>query len=188
MDDVVALLTQQHRQIRAMFDAVERAPAGQRQQRFDELRRLLAVHETAEELVIHPRVRLGEGGNDVVDARLAEEHSAKELLSELDRMKVGDPGFDAKLTRLRSSVLSHADNEEAEEFPLLESATDQRTRATMAAAVRAAEAIAPTHPHPGVESATANLLAGPIASVVDRTRDAVRAVLDRDSEERRSDG
>jgi hypothetical protein len=50
----------------------------------------------------------------------------------------------------------------------------------MASAVRAAEAMAPTHPHPGVESMTANLMAGPIASVVDRTRDAVRAVLGRD--------
>lgn len=49
----------------------------------------------------------------------------------------------------------------------------------MAAAAKAAEAIAPTHPHAGAESATANLLVGPIASVIDRTRDAVRSVLDR---------
>lgn len=178
-NDVVALLKEQHQRIRAMFDAVGQAVGEERQQRFDDLRRLLAVHETAEEMVVHPRARLGEGGNDVVDARLAEEHSAKELLADLDRMKAGDAGFDAKLDRLRSSVIAHADNEEAEEFPLLEAETDEKTRATMAAAVRAAEAFAPTHPHPGVESATANLVAGPIASVVDRTRDAVRSVLGR---------
>lgn len=162
-----------------MFDAVEQATGPDRQQRFEELRRFLAVHETAEEMVVHPRARLGEGGTDVVQARLAEEHSAKEVLSRLDGMESSDPEFTPTLAVLRSSVLAHADNEEAEEFPLLEAETDEKTRATMAAAVRAAEAIAPTHPHPGVESATANFLVGPLASVIDRTRDAVRSALER---------
>ncbi len=177
-DDVVTLLTKQHAHIRALFDAVDKATGEERQERFEELRRFLAVHETAEEMVVHPRARLGAGGNEVVDARLAEEHSAKEVLSRLDRTEVSDPDFIPALAELRSAVLAHAESEEREEFPLLEAETDERTRATMAAAVRAAEAIAPTHPHPGVESATANLVAGPLASVVDRTRDAVRSVLD----------
>jgi hypothetical protein len=177
--DVVALLKGQHQRIRALFDAVEQARGSERQTRFEELRRFLAVHETAEEMVVHPRARLGEGGNDVVDARLAEEHAAKHVLAQLDGMELSDPAFTPTLAQLRSEVLTHADGEEAEEFPLLEAETDEKTRATMAAAVRAAEAIAPTHPHPGVESASANFLAGPLASVVDRTRDAVRSVLDR---------
>lgn len=177
--DVVALLKTQHERIRSMFDHVEQAHGEDRQRRFEELRRFLAVHETAEEMVVHPRARLGDGGDDVVDARLEEEHSAKEILSRLDRMQVSDSDFTPTLAQLRSSVLAHADSEEQEEFPILEAETDEKTRALMADAVRAAEAIAPTHPHPGVESATANFVAGPIASVIDRTRDAVRAVLDR---------
>jgi hypothetical protein len=37
---------------------------------------------------------------------------------------------------------------------------------------------APTHPHPLVGSSmTTNMMAGPLASVLDRTRDAVRAAL-----------
>jgi hypothetical protein len=44
----------------------------------------------------------------------------------------------------------------------------------MAAAVKAAEAMAPTHPHAGVESAAANLLVGPFAAMMDRTRDVLR--------------
>jgi hypothetical protein len=43
--------------------------------------------------------------------------------------------------------------------------------------VRAAEAAAPTHPHPGVESATANIVAGPPVSLFDRTKDMVRKGL-----------
>jgi hypothetical protein len=75
--------------------------------------------------------------------------------------------------------MEHAQMEEQQEFPLLRQDNDDETLALMAKAVRAAEALAPTHPHPGVESMTANLVAGPVASLVDRTRDVVRSVLDR---------
>ena len=177
--DVVALLRAQHDRIRTLFTEVEKsAGSAARQERFDELRRLLAVHETAEELVVHPAARNTEGGEAVVQDRLREEHDAKEVLARLDRMKVTDPGFADNLATLRDAVLAHADSEEREEFPLLQDDVDERTRARMADAVRAAEAMAPTHPHPGVESMTANLVLGPVASLVDRTRDAVRAVLD----------
>jgi hemerythrin superfamily protein len=178
-NDVVGLLKAQHQRIRTMFDAVEQAHGEERQRRFAELRRFLAVHETAEEMVVHPRARLGEDGHEVVDARLEEERSAKGVLSKLDAMKTSDADFTPTLAQLRSAVLEHADNEESEEFPILEAETDEKPRAVMADAVRAAEAIAPTHPHPGVESATANFVVGPVASVVDRTRDAVRSVLGR---------
>jgi hypothetical protein len=86
-------------------------------------------------------------------------------------------GFDTLLVQLREDVLAHADHEEREEFPFLRAhRTPERLRA-MAATVRLAEAVAPTRPHPGVESATANLLLGPPAAIMDRARDAIRAVL-----------
>jgi hypothetical protein len=43
----------------------------------------------------------------------------------------------------------------------------------MGRAAKLAEAIAPTRPHPGVESQVANLLAGPFAAMLDRARDAI---------------
>jgi len=49
--------------------------------------------------------------------------------------------------------------------------------ARIAAAVRAAEAIAPTRPHPGVESAKLNFAVGPFASMLDRARDVISAAL-----------
>lgn len=176
--DVVTLLRDQHDRIRRLFDQVAGASTAETKQAlFDELRRLLAVHETAEEMVTHPRARMADG-NDVVDALLAEEHGAKELLADLDGTDVSQPGFDDALARLRTAVLAHAEHEERDEFPLLRADNDETTLHLMARAVRAAEAIAPTHPHPRAgESLTTNAALGPIASVVDRTRDAVRAVL-----------
>src|SRR5690606_30720651 len=101
---------------------------------FDELRRLLAVHETAEEMVTHPRARMADG-NAVVDSLLAEEHEAKEMLADLDGMDVSDPGFDAKLATLRTAVLAHAEHEELEEFPLLRRDNDEQSLELMAKAV-----------------------------------------------------
>lgn len=177
--DVVDLLLAQHQRIRSMFEEVLQAKGEARQERFEELRRFLAVHETAEEMVVHPRVRAADDGRAIVEARLDEENSAKKLLADLDGMSWTDPGFGTGLVALKTAVLAHAENEEREEFPVLRRHTDEKTLGQMAAAVRAAEAVAPTHPHPGVESASANLMAGPLASVVDRTRDAVRSVLGR---------
>jgi Hemerythrin HHE cation binding domain len=175
--DVLAVLKAQHDRIRSMFDEVDRGAGDTRQQRFEALRAFLAVHETAEELIVHPRARWATNGNAVVDDRLREEHDAKVVLSRLDGMSVTDPAFAADFAALREAVLSHADHEEREEFPLVVASTDAGTRALMATALLAAEAMGPTHPHPGVESMTANLVAGPMASLIDRTRDAVRAVL-----------
>jgi hypothetical protein len=45
--------------------------------------------------------------------------------------------------------------------------------------VQAAEKLAPTHPHPGVQSATANVVVGTPTAIFDRARDAIRAVRER---------
>lgn len=178
--DVVTLLLEQHQQIRSLFAEVRTSSGEAKQRSFEQLRRLLAVHETAEELITHPRVRLAEGGNDVVDARLEEETASKKLLAELDGMSVEDPGFDPAFLVLEEAVLAHASAEELEEFPLLLADADDAALQRMATAVKVAAALAPTHPHPSVGSSmTTNLLAGPMASLVDRTRDAVTQVLRR---------
>ncbi|MFD7229126.1 hypothetical protein [Streptomyces sp. NPDC059881] len=54
--------------------------------------------------------------------------------------------------------------------------TDLTNLAAMANAVKAAEATAPTRPHPGVKSAAANAL-GPVAALIDRTRDTIRKTM-----------
>jgi len=47
----------------------------------------------------------------------------------------------------------------------------------MAKAVLVAEAIAPTRPHAGVESATMNFALGPFASMLDPARDAIKQAI-----------
>jgi hemerythrin superfamily protein len=178
-ENVIAFLSRQHEEIRNLFTALETATGKERRDLFRALVRLLAIHETAEEEVVHPEVRSLTGGGPVVEARIGEERSAKALLVTLNDMGPDAEGFDTLLVQLRDDVLAHAEHEEREEFPLLLKAhTRERLRA-MASTVRVAEAIAPTRPHPGVESATANLLLGPPVAIMDRARDLIRAALGR---------
>ncbi|MGZ4577367.1 MAG: hemerythrin domain-containing protein [Mycobacterium sp.] len=178
-DEVVAFLKAQHNLIEDMFDEVLHASDPQaREEPFAKLRQLLAVHETAEEMVVHPRVRReAEAGDAIVDARLEEEHKAKELLSEIEKLDVTSKQFIDAITKLREAVLEHAQQEESEEFPVLQDKLDTDDLKRMGTAVRAAEAIAPTHPHAGVESAKLNFAVGPFASMLDRARDLIGQAL-----------
>ncbi|MFI6516907.1 hemerythrin domain-containing protein [Spirillospora sp. NPDC050679] len=179
VDNVIDLLRQQHGQIRDLFGLVMVSEGDERREAFQELVKLLAVHETAEEEIVHPRARALPGGDGMVDDRLAEEREAKEVLSELDGMDTDDPDFLPKLDKLRIAVLTHARAEERYEFDRLQDEFSDAQLKAMAAAVKAAEATAPTHPHPGTESATKNMLVGPVAALMDRTRDALRNVKDK---------
>jgi hemerythrin superfamily protein len=178
-EDVITLLKRQHKEIQQLFGEVERADGGARREAFHRLVRLLSIHETAEEELVHPKVRREDGGQAVVEARLGEEHRAKELLSTMDSMGPDAEGFDTLLIKLRKDVLAHAKHEEREEFPLLRKAQDAKRLEAMARTVRAAEAVAPTRPHPGLQGATANVLLGPPVAIMDRTRDAIRKKLGR---------
>ncbi|GAA4570405.1 hemerythrin domain-containing protein [Planotetraspora kaengkrachanensis] len=177
-NDVIDLLIHQHGLIRNLFDEVARTQGKERQEAFSRLVRLLAVHETAEEEIVHPYARRKLiGGDTIVDNRLQEEEEAKEMLSRLDDMDVTKPEFSQELERLRAAVFAHAAAEERYEFSELKAATTEAERRAMAVGVKAAEAVAPTHPHPGTESAMKNLMLGGPVAIMDRARDVIRKAM-----------
>jgi hemerythrin superfamily protein len=178
-EDVIDLLCRQHEEIRGLFADLEQAGEDDRERLFNELVRKLSVHETAEQELVHPAIHGLAGGAEVVDARVAEEHRATELLSTMVDIGPDAEGFDTLLVQLREDVLAHAEHEESAEFPLLRQARDHDDLVSLAGAVRAAERIAPTRPHPGVESPAKNFLLGPPLAIMDRARDAIRDALKR---------
>jgi hemerythrin superfamily protein len=170
--DVVAFLKEQHQHIKQLFGAVAMSMGEERETAFVALRRLLAVHETAEEEIVHPAARKAlPQGDDIIAARLDEENEAKTLLAQLEDLDIDSNEFSAKLTMLERVVLAHASAEERLEFEQLGNILDQKQLRNMRRAAEFAEKVAPTHPHPGIESATGNMLAGPFAAMLDRTRD-----------------
>jgi len=176
-DDVVTVLLLQHVRIKELFADVKSAEGEHRQQAFDELRALLAVHETAEEMVIRPATRKA-AGDDVADARNHEEEAANRVLAELEKLDVGSAEFSRMFAEFEKAVVAHAEREEAEEFPQLRRSCSKEDRLKMARALVAAERVAPTHPHPSTAgSTTAQWAVGPFASLVDRARDAVKGAM-----------
>jgi hemerythrin superfamily protein len=181
--DAIDLLLEQHARIEDLFRAVLCTTGDAKREAFEDLVRLLSMHETAEEEVIHPiaRRRL-DFGDAVIDRRLDEERDAKGMLAGLvdlaDRGdgKGMDVSFDAELGRLRLAVLTHARKEERCEFGRLRHTAGEERLRTLAGAVRAAAALAPTRPHPSLTSPAANIVFGPALAVADRVRDALRDV------------
>jgi hypothetical protein len=176
--DVVDLLLRQHAAIRRLCDAVIAAPAGGREEPFHALLRLLAVHEAVEEEIVHPYVkRRVEGSRPEVEHRIDEEREVKKMLAALDVLGPDGPGFDDLFARFRTAMLAHADKEESTEFAGLRAGTRPSERTAMAAAVRVASALAPTHPHPGIESGVRTVLVGTPLAMIDRARDMLRGAL-----------
>jgi hypothetical protein len=170
----IDLLLAQHQQVRELLEAVQFGPVEEQQARFDELRELLAVHETAEQIVLRPLTRASvAGGNEIADARIAEENAAKKALAELEKLEVNSYEFIEKFATFKADVLEHAANEEAVEFGVLRAAEDPVDMAQLADRLEQAETAAPTHPHPSAKTTGGNVALGPFAALLDRARDAL---------------
>jgi hypothetical protein len=168
--DVVDVLLTHHALIEEQFRAVATATRKpQRKAAFVELARLLTVHETIEQALVHPRAA-GDTEAEVVAERVEEERRADEVLAELFEIEVNDPDFPVLLQGLKESVLAHATREERYEFPRLRHAEPPERLRELAEAVTAA-----------FEAAPAKLPSsrnGPVAALTavrERVLEAVRA-------------
>ncbi|MFD7077002.1 hemerythrin domain-containing protein [Nocardioides sp. NPDC059952] len=171
--DVIRVLLQQHAGIRQLCATVANSEGPAKRQAFDDLRVLLAVHETAEEIAVHP-VTSTHGGETLASALNADEKEAIEMLARLEGVGVDSPEFDETFPIFRIAVEQHVEEEERVEFPLLLSEIDETARHMMAKRLTATELVAPTHPHPGSAGSVPKQLATmPFHSIVDRVKDAL---------------
>jgi hemerythrin superfamily protein len=137
--DLVDLLLTQHARIEDLFTLVAGSTGDARRGAFEELARLLTVHEMAEQEVVHPLVRgLGDSAG-IVDDRLAEERQANETLAELRDADIDSDAFTTTLLLLREAVLTHARHEERYEFPQLRARVPAERLRALAEEVRGTE-------------------------------------------------
>jgi hemerythrin superfamily protein len=176
-NDLIAAVLSDHADIKSLMNDVSVA-RNDRDAHFCRLVEKLAVHETAEEEILHPMAR-SVSSSSLVEQRLSEESNGKAALAELERIGVDSPQFDAKFRRVRDEVLAHAQREEDEELPALEREVDSDRLGRAASIFRAAQRVAPTHAHAhSPESATGNVLVGTFVAAADRARDALREAMD----------
>ncbi len=174
--DVVTILISQHEHAKQLMNQIAAAPADERRDPFEALVRLLAVHETSEEEVVHPFVStLGADASSAVRTCLDEESAAKKAQAELEGMDPASDEFLAAFLTFQRDVEVHATREQAEIFPLVKEHRTAEQRQNMGRMLEAAQRIAPTHAHRfAPQSALGNLIVGPAVAVVDRVRDAIR--------------
>ena len=119
--DAIALLTQQHREVKEMFDRFEnmtdRAKVSKKKLA-DEICNALIMHTTIEEEIYYPATReASEETEDMVDEAVVEHASAKDLIAQIMEMDPGDDLYDAKVKVLGELVEHHVQEEEEEMFP-----------------------------------------------------------------------
>jgi hemerythrin superfamily protein len=158
--EAVDFLLNQHAQIRAGLREVASAHGPAKAAAFADLRRLITVHETAEQEVLHPRMK--EFAD--VTSLLGQERHGTELLAELDRLDPASDEFDSRFTRLAVEIIAHADHEELDEFPLVRERLDADERHRMGHALRVAEVAASRSPQPAAAP-------GAVAAIVERVRE-----------------
>ena len=174
--DIVHLLEADHHRIERELGRFDAVSVDERESYFCELVHLLIGHEVAEEIVVYPAIRSdAPNGAAISDARIEEQSEAEEKLNEMEKLDVAEAEFSTQFAELRAAVLTHAQAEEREVFPLLQQGEDEEARTTMGARYEKAKASAPTHPHPHApDTPPGNKVLGPVAAVFDKARDAAR--------------
>lgn len=87
---------------------------------FDDLVRLVHVHEIGEQAVVYPAARdAATGANTIASECAREEDQIALAFAEIRELGVGHPAFDTKLALLNQALLDHIAREEHHEFPRL---------------------------------------------------------------------
>lgn len=176
--DVIEILTHDHREAEAMFAELEgmwadptRSDDERRKDLVDQVTIELVRHAVAEEVAVYPAVK------DKVSAEEAErakqEHAeAEETMKRLENLDADDPAFETELRRLMSEIRAHVVEEEGEMFPRMREVMSRQELVDLGERVEAIKKMAPTRPHPSVPNDPGKRLAvGPVAGLFDRLRD-----------------
>lgn len=176
--DVIGILTQDHREVEEMFTELEALMAAgsdadkeRRRVVVDRVTIELVRHSVAEEVAVYPAVK------DKVSAEEAErakrEHAeAEQTMKRLERLDPDDASFDDEIRTLMTEIRAHVAEEEGQMFPHMREVMTQEELVSLGKKVETIKKMAPTRPHPhvpnepGVRSAL-----GPVAGLFDRLRD-----------------
>lgn len=178
-DDVIAILTTDHREVEQLFAELDRlsgATDEQSRSRRKDLAEQVTIelvrHSVAEEVAVYPKVK--EKVSEAEAERAKREHAeAEQTMKRLEKLSPSDPGFEAELTTLMTEIRAHVAEEEGVMFPHMRTIFSPDELVKIGQQVTAVKKLAPTRPHPSApDSPPGNLVLGPIAGLFDRLRDA----------------
>lgn len=115
------LLKEDHDRVRELFKKVEATEESEHPAIFEKIKMELDVHTHIEETIFYPAL-LADGDKELVDTvreGIEEHRQAKMFLREIEALNDDSIKFEPKLKVLIEDVEHHADEEEAEMFPLV---------------------------------------------------------------------
>lgn len=116
--EAIAFLMRQHREVEGLFDKFEATEDDNGKAGLvDQICLALAVHAKIEEELLYPEAEAKIDEPDMVDEAYVEHATAKDLISQLEGMQVGDQYYDAKVKVLSEYIAHHVKEEETELFP-----------------------------------------------------------------------
>lgn len=183
-NDALKILTQDHRDVEAMFARFEGLGDRARKSKADVVSKLieaLSIHASIEEQIFYPAVRQAVPDlNDDVLEGLEEHHVVKWTLSELDGMMPEDERFTPKVTVLMESVRHHVKEEERDIFPKVRRAVGQAELDKMGTRLTEAKNAVPTKPHPrSPDTPPANIVAAALVKPLDTAANIAETAADR---------
>jgi hemerythrin superfamily protein len=119
--DAIALLTADHKEVKAMFkqydELGDRAKAAKKKLA-DQICTALTLHATVEEEIFYPALRAAsKEAADLLDEAEVEHAGAKDLIAQIQEMDPEDDLYDAKVKVLGEQIDHHVGEEEGEMFP-----------------------------------------------------------------------
>jgi hemerythrin superfamily protein len=175
--DVVDILTADHREVETLFAELEsrQGTPEHRRELADVVIAQLVRHAVAEEEYVYPAARKAlPDGDQIAEHEISEHSDAERTMKELESVDPSDPRFEELLSHLTSTIRHHVQDEETDLFPRLRAAVAHEELVELAGKVTAAKKTAPTRPHPAApDHPPANKLLAPGAGLVDRMRDAL---------------
>lgn len=178
-DDVTAVLTRDHREVQALFDALDEnwdsADPKQRREQTDRAAIEFARHTDTEERYLYPVVCVTvDGGEELADRESREHAQVEQSLRELAATPAGDSEFEPALRHLTELVRTHIAEQEQTVFPRLRSVCDAEDLADIGDLVSADKKAAPARPQPGLigSGGEPDDPAAPEPGLVSRIRDA----------------
>jgi len=124
MNDPVAMLKQDHKEVSALLKTLgDSRPGARRRSTVEKLTAALNLHMKFEEQRIYPLVA-EEVDEESAEEAMVEHQLVREGLAEVNRL-VDEPGFGAAVAMLSAGIRHHVKEEEGEMFPSLKQHVDR---------------------------------------------------------------
>ncbi|MFQ3787054.1 hemerythrin domain-containing protein [Halomonas sp. A29] len=172
--DVVDILTIDHREMEDLLDQIQRSPdVEQRRDLTDTLIAEVVRHAVAEEMHLYPVMekRIPDGEEEAEHDK--EEHDEiVQVMKQLEDTDAAEPVFMDRVQKLDELLRHHAKDEEVDQFPKLRQRISREDLVELGRKVEKAKQMAPTRPHPSApHSELFHKTVGPGVGMVDRLRD-----------------